>query len=178
MAHARDCFAAMARNNTWANTRLLAACERLSQAEFVAPRTGFFPSIKETLNHILAVDRYYLDGLTEAGRGLRVFLEPECDTAAAIKSAQAEQDIALVAFCEGLAPWDLDRRVAYDRGEAGIWWERIDLVLLHLFQHQIHHRGQVHAMLSGTPVAPPQLDEFFIEFDRDPAAAPFGAGER
>ena len=35
-------------------------------------------------------------------------------------------------------------------------------VLMHLFVHQIHHRGQVHAMLAGTPVAPPQLDEFFL----------------
>ena len=34
-------------------------------------------------------------------------------------------------------------------------------LLSHLFEHQIHHRGQVHGMLSGTPVAPPQLDEFF-----------------
>jgi uncharacterized damage-inducible protein DinB len=34
-------------------------------------------------------------------------------------------------------------------------------LLLHLFQHQIHHRGQAHAMLSGTGIKPPQLDEFF-----------------
>jgi len=34
-------------------------------------------------------------------------------------------------------------------------------ILAHLFQHQIHHRGQVHAMLAGTAVKPPQLDEFF-----------------
>nr|WP_293275621.1 DinB family protein [Nannocystis sp.] len=34
-------------------------------------------------------------------------------------------------------------------------------LLAHLFQHQIHHRGQVHAMLAGSSVAPPQLDEFF-----------------
>jgi hypothetical protein len=39
--------------------------------------------------------------------------------------------------------------------------ERVDRLLLHLFQHQIHHRGQAHAMLSGTKVPPPQLDEFF-----------------
>ncbi len=39
--------------------------------------------------------------------------------------------------------------------------ERLDRLLAHLFQHQIHHRGQAHAMLSGTPVEPPQLDEFF-----------------
>jgi uncharacterized damage-inducible protein DinB len=43
----------------------------------------------------------------------------------------------------------------------GIETESVTRLLAHLFQHQIHHRGQVHAMLAGTPVAPPQLDEFF-----------------
>ena len=38
---------------------------------------------------------------------------------------------------------------------------RLTRLLAHLFQHQIHHRGQAHAMLAGTSVAPPQLDEFF-----------------
>jgi uncharacterized damage-inducible protein DinB len=41
----------------------------------------------------------------------------------------------------------------------------MDRLLLHLFQHQVHHRGQAHAMLSGTAVAPPQLDEFFSADD-------------
>ena len=44
---------------------------------------------------------------------------------------------------------------------AGVENESLTRLLAHLFQHQIHHRGQAHAMLSGTPVAPPQLDEFF-----------------
>ena len=39
--------------------------------------------------------------------------------------------------------------------------ERMDRLLLHLFQHDVHHRGQAHSMLSGTSVSPPQLDEFF-----------------
>ena len=43
--------------------------------------------------------------------------------------------------------------------------ERIGSLLTHLFLHQIHHRGQVHAMLSGTSVKPPQLDEFFLDYD-------------
>jgi uncharacterized damage-inducible protein DinB len=47
--------------------------------------------------------------------------------------------------------------------------ERIDRTLLHLFQHQIHHRGQVHAMLSGTTAAPPQLDEFFLDHEKERA---------
>jgi uncharacterized damage-inducible protein DinB len=44
-------------------------------------------------------------------------------------------------------------------------------VLAHLFQHDIHHRGQVHAMLAGTRVAPPQLDEFFLAQDAPLRAA-------
>ena len=54
---------AMAYNNAWANHRLLAACAELTQAEFEAPRTGFFPSIQATLNHILIIDQFYVDAL-------------------------------------------------------------------------------------------------------------------
>src|SRR3954462_2883593 len=46
-------FRAMARNNAWYNHRLLSACGRLSPEAYAAPRTGFFPSIHRTLNHIL-----------------------------------------------------------------------------------------------------------------------------
>lgn len=54
-------FATMAYNNAWANHRLLTACGKLSHADFVAPRTSFFPSLKATLNHIVTVDWYYVD---------------------------------------------------------------------------------------------------------------------
>ena len=165
-------FRAIARNNAWANRRLFAACAALGPGEFDAARTGFFPSLRQTLNHILAVDRYYLDGLMEGGRGAELYDATDYRDAVTLGAAQAEHD--------GLTDVDLERRVAYDRGEAGIWMERIDLVLLHLFQHQVHHRGQAHAMLSGTSVKPPQLDEFFIEYDRAPDAEPerFGATRR
>ena len=43
----------------------------------------------------------------------------------------------------------------------GIETENATRLLSHLLQHQIHHRGQAHAMLAGTAVKPPQLDEFF-----------------
>src|SRR3981081_1430498 len=56
-------YRAMAYNNRWATPRLLAACVRLSQADFVAPRTGFFPSLRATLNHILIIDRFYVDAM-------------------------------------------------------------------------------------------------------------------
>ncbi|MEP1575506.1 DinB family protein [Roseibium album] len=160
----------MAGNNAYANERLYQACCRLSQAEFEAERTGFFPSIRETLNHNWEVDRYYLDALREDGKGLAVYETPHLQTAEELRSAQTWQDQQLVLFCDGLSETDLDRSVTQDRGNNGVMRETIGNTLLHLFQHQIHHRGQVHAMLAGTGVAPPQLDEFFLEFDRHSAA--------
>ncbi len=56
-------FVAMARNNAWANHRLLNACTALSPDEFAERRTGFFPSLRATLNHILWVDIYYIGAL-------------------------------------------------------------------------------------------------------------------
>ena len=56
-------FRAMAYNNAWANHRLLTACLALSGDEFTAKRTGFFPSLRATLNHILIVDHFYVDAM-------------------------------------------------------------------------------------------------------------------
>ena len=69
-------------------------------------------------------------------------------------------DRRLIAFVERLGAADLERGVNVHRGSR-IQHERMDRLLLHLFQHQVHHRGQAHAMLSATGVSPPQLDEFF-----------------
>jgi uncharacterized damage-inducible protein DinB len=58
MTDANVSYRTMAYNNGWANHRLLAAYARLSQSEFIAPRTGFFPSARATLNRILVVDPF------------------------------------------------------------------------------------------------------------------------
>ena len=156
----------MARNNRWSNDRLYRAVLALNPGEFEAVRTGFFPSIKETLNHILAVDCFYLDAMEEGGGGADIFdgFAPFGERTP-LSRAQEDFDQRLVAFCDSLTIADLDRRVITDRREDGQVPERIGSLLTHLFLHQIHHRGQVHAMLSGTSVKPPQLDEFFLDYD-------------
>ncbi|GIK87040.1 MAG: damage-inducible protein DinB [Betaproteobacteria bacterium] len=158
----------MACNNAWANHRLLAACAQLPPEAFAAPRTGFFPSIKATLNHILTVDWYYVDALERAYRNespnhdAGKFYDPEepFDTIGALSVEQHAADRRLVTLCAGLTDADVDRPVPVVR-RRGVELESATRLLAHLFQHQIHHRGQVHAMLAGTSVAPPQLDEFF-----------------
>jgi len=159
-------FQAMARNNAWSNHRLLTACRELSQDAFEAPRVGFFPSLQRTLNHILIVDWYYLDGLENGGRGLALVAdEVPCRTVADLAREQRASDLRLVRYCDGLRDDGLDGMVTMDRGDDGLCPEAVQSVLTHLFVHQIHHRGQAHAMLAGTTTHPPQLDEFFLEFD-------------
>jgi uncharacterized damage-inducible protein DinB len=162
-----DHFSRMAGNNRWSNDRLYRAVLALKAGEFEAPRTSFFPSIKETLNHILAVDLLYLDMLEEGGVGASVFDDfVPFHHAGKLGQAQAAFDLRLIDFCNRVSAGDLDRRVITDRHEDGKIPERIGDLLAHLFIHQIHHRGQVHAMLSGTSVKPPQLDEFVLDYDQ------------
>jgi uncharacterized damage-inducible protein DinB len=151
----------MAYNNVWANHRLLQACAALTQSEFIAPRTGFFPSLRATLNHILIIDQFYVDAMEGGTLGPAAWVNQEpCQTVALLHDAQAAVDRRLIAVVDNLDPLGLERIVDVHRGTR-IQHERMDRLLLHLFQHQIHHRGQAHGMMSGTSVAPPQLDEFF-----------------
>ena len=79
---------------------------------------------------------------------------------AALAAAQAAIDRCLVAHCDALSDADLAREIRVHRGQR-FAVERQDRLLLHLFLHQTHHRGQAHGMLSSTSVKPPQLDEFY-----------------
>jgi len=170
-------FVTMALNNAWANHRLLGAVARLSDDDFRAKRTSFFPSLKATLNHIVTVDWYYVDALERGLQGLpvdpaarRVF-DPEepFDTCASLRAAQRKVDERLVSACRSLTPDDLERRIGIQRDV--VVHETVTRLLAHLFQHQVHHRGQAHAMLAGTSVPPPQLDEFFCAGDAKLRAA-------
>jgi len=169
-------------NNAWANHRLLKACAQLSDEEFRAPRVSFFPSLSATLNHNLTVDWFYIDALEHALRELPP--NPDCydffkldepfPHCTELQAAQAQCDRRLLAFCAAQRDADLQRPVTIARYSGPKTDSRVRL-LAHLFQHQIHHRGQVHAMLAGTGVAPPQLDEFFCAGEAALRAADFAA---
>src|ERR1700704_3849427 len=96
-------YRAMAYNNGWANHRLLAACVRLSAADFLGPRTGFFSSLRATLNHILIIDRFYVDAMEGGTLGPAAWANPEpCETVVLLRSAQSEIARPLIAFVERL----------------------------------------------------------------------------
>lgn len=155
----------LAQNNRLANHRLLTACLALQPGEFEATRVSFFPSLKATLNHILTVDWFYVDALEGGTLGPAAW-EPEepFDSIEPLMAAQVAVDRRLLAFVAGLTDAGLAAETRVHR-TSRIQCERTDDLLLHLFMHQTHHRGQVHAMLAGSSVKPPQLDEFITASD-------------
>jgi uncharacterized damage-inducible protein DinB len=163
--------------NALSNHRLGLALASLQAADWTAPRTSFFPSLSGTLNHVLAVDGYYLGalhgegGLREAYAAFRL-----CDSAAEWLQRQRASDLRLAAFCRALDATAVDAWVQMPRA-GHVQRDRAGHVLAHLFNHQTHHRGQVHAMLAGTTAAPPQLDEFMMPSEahlRSPDLQAFG----
>ena len=157
-----------ARANHLANRRLHKAIATLPEAEFAAPRIGFFPSFAQTLNHVLAVDQYYIGALhSDIGLVAAYQAFVPAESICALMPRQTASDERLMAWCERLDAAGCDATVAMDRGEH-VQTEAAGHVLAHLFMHQTHHRGQVHAMLAGSAAKPPQLDEFLM-----PSDAPF-----
>ena len=149
--------------NRLANLRLHTALAALTTEELQAPRTSFFPSIIETLNHILGVDGYYigvLHGATDGDRRWDDF-RPATELAD-LAARQAASDERLIAWLQAADDAALEAPVQMPRGNGRIQRDAAVHMLAHLFMHQTHHRGQVHAMLSSTRVKPPQLDEFLM----------------
>jgi len=151
--------------NRLANRRLHETIAGLPHDDFHAARTSFFPSFAATLNHILAVDLYYVGALhgEPVGRATWAAFVP-ADSIAELAARQGESDERLIRFCAGLTAESVAAAVAMDRG-THVQRDLAGHVLAHLFMHQTHHRGQAHAMLSSTAAAPPQLDEFLMPSD-------------
>ncbi len=157
-----DYLRIQAHANALSNHRLGQALLQLDADAWQAPRTSFFPSLARTLDHILAVDHYYIGALYSEARLRENFaaFQPSAGAADWLRRQRAS-DQRLVAWCAELDAAAIDAWVEMPRSDH-VQRDRAGHVLAHLFNHQTHHRGQVHAMLAGTTVAPPQLDEFMM----------------
>lgn len=171
-------FRAMARNNAWSNYRLHQACAALGDQDYRARRTSFFPSLHLTLLHILEVDWMYLDQLENVPtERLDMDYNLAIEDRTELDAAQRKMDRRLIAYCDRLTPEILAAPVVIRRSDGRRPVDPASAVLTHLLVHQIHHRGQAHAMLASTPVMPPQLDEFFLGENRPKRAADLRALE-
>lgn len=155
----------LAQFNEWANARLHAACATLPPEALCTDRGAFFDSILGTLNHILLVDLLYrerLEGRSGEFESLAQILHAELP---ALSAAQAASDAYYVSITEGLDEGKLAEPVGFhtllDKPE---YWEvSRGIYFSNLYQHQVHHRGQAHNMLSQAGLEPPPIG--FIEFE-------------
>ena len=151
-------FTMLSRYNTLANQRLYEACAQLDDDARHQIRPAFFRSIHGTLNHILLGDRIWLGrfaGREMPSTGLDAILYGDFD---ALWDARRLEDARIAAFTAGLEDAELETGIRYVNNEGRACEDPLPLLLSHLFNHQSHHRGQVHDMLSQTAVAPPSLD--------------------
>jgi uncharacterized damage-inducible protein DinB len=151
-------FRLLARYNRMANERLYAACAGLNDSEYRKRRAGSFGSIHGLLNHILLGDRRWL-GLFENGQRATPPLDQILyDDFDALRSARAGEDGRIESFFSDLDAAFWGRSFQYTNNQGKDYVETAHVACSHLFNHQTHHRGQVHVMLSQAEAAPPALD--------------------
>lgn len=151
-------FTVLARYNRGANERVYQACRELSDEERRADRGAFFRSIHATLNHILVGDRTWLarfEGGSAPSTNLDAILY---DDFASLWHARCAEDDRIDALVAGLSPAMLESEIEYVNNEGRLFRDPVRMLLIHFFNHQTHHRGQVHAMLTQTRVEAPVLD--------------------
>ncbi len=152
-------FQQLANYNHWANRRIYAAALELSEEQYRRPTGVFFGSLHGTLNHLLLTDRLWLKRLTGIGehpdRLDAILFE---DRSQLVRARMAE-DARLIAVVGGYGDADLGKSVSYQTTSGKPQQQPLEEILLHLFNHQTHHRGQAHSCFSiVTGSEPPSLD--------------------
>ena len=164
-------FPLMARFNQWANARLYDTVARLAEKDYRTDRKLFFGSIHRTLNHLMVVDRLWtrrIDGEPHGVSSLDMVLYDRFDE---LRKAREEEDRRLIRQVDALEHSDMRKSIRYRRiiGDAEAQ-TRCDHILITLFNHQTHHRGQIHAALTQSDIEPPPLDVIYF-LDEMPVAA-------
>jgi uncharacterized damage-inducible protein DinB len=143
-------YAMFAGYNGWCNERLYDAAAQLSEADYRADRGAFFRSLHGTLNHLLVGDRIWMQRFTGQGElpdGLGAILY---DDFADLRAARHAEDLRIKRYIAGLNDANLAGTIRYRTFVNPATIEQpLAPALDHFFNHQTHHRGQAHALLSG-----------------------------
>ncbi len=151
-------FQLLAKYNTLANHKLYEACAQLSDRERKQIRPAFFKSIHGTLNHIMIGDRIWLgrfEGKSIPSTNLDAILYKDFEELWQVRQAEDRQ---IENFAASLTEDFLSSTIQYTNNSGRVCNDPVDLLVAHFFNHQTHHRGQVHNMINQTEIAPPSLD--------------------
>lgn len=168
----RDHFRSLAAYNLWANRRLYEAASALTDEEYRRDVHAFFKSMHGTLNHILVADRVWMKRFTgEGDHPSRLDAIVHEDFADLWADREAE-DERIATYIENLGDGAFEGRFSYiTMTDVRTVSQRLAPALAHFFNHQTHHRGQAHGILSTLGKEPPSLD--LVYFFREPEGREF-----
>lgn len=159
-----DHICLMANYNSWMNTGLYEAAMRLSAEELVADRKAFFGSILGTLNHLTVADIIWLKRFAShpanysaldpvrslpAPNGLDQILHPDLQS---LSTDRRLLDQIITRWAHSIADHDLDHVLHYANTKGVVSDKNFFSLVMHFFNHQTHHRGQVTTLLSQAGV--------------------------
>ena len=151
--------------NRWANAHVYDAARILTEEELNRNQGAFFGSMIGTLNHLLCADRIWMKRFTgegEAPTALDTILHPGL---AALEDARKREDERIIDWIAGLSEARLSGTFSYiPVTNPTSVTQRLGSALSHFFNHQTHHRGQCHMIL--TSLGKPSLALDLIYFQR------------
>lgn len=158
-------FAMLARYHRWAYGRLYERVDELSDADYYADRGLFFGSIHRSLNHLLLVDRLWLDRLNSIRTGAVNLAEELVADRAALRQAIFKQCEALIEFADNIDETKLDADLSYVSSTGEPLTLPMAPLIAHIVNHGTHHRGQISTALTQCGVEAPVMDipYFLIE---------------
>ena len=155
-------LAKLAAYNRWANKRLYEGAATLSDEAYRSDLGAFFGSMHGTLNHLLVVDRLWLDRLRGGAASMPALDTIVFDDLSELRRARAKEDDGLVALIEGHDERAFAEVVSYRTGSGHDERNSRHEIFTHLFNHQTHHRGQAHALLTRLGHPGPELDYIYF----------------
>jgi len=144
-------------HNYWARDRQLETCALLTEEQFLRPLGSSFPSLRDTLTHLLAVEWLWLERWR--GRSPQTLLTPgEFPTLALLTQRWRAVENEMREYLGGLSEDDLDRSATFVNTRGKVWTYSLWRMFLHVINHQSYHRGQVTALFRQLGVEPPKVD--------------------
>lgn len=164
-------FLTLAKANQWANELLGAELGALSPAEWTQASAANFGSLQGIANHLILADRAWLFRFTGQGESpASVDAVPYPDSSGCLAARRAE-DARIIAFAQALDPALLSSTLHYTAMNGTPCAEPFALCLLHFFNHQTFHRGQMHALLGVFGIKAPNLDLIYYQAAQRKAGA-------
>jgi uncharacterized damage-inducible protein DinB len=162
-------FDGFAGYNAWANARLYDAAAQLSHGDYRRDGGAFFKSVQGTLNHLLVTDRVWLSrcaGMSAIQGPLPTTLDAILhEDLGELRAARYREDAAITAYVHGLDETAYGGLISYRRvSTPEAQTQPLVQALAHWFNHQTHHRGQAHALVTRFGGGPgPELDLLFYQ---------------